>query len=52
MGFIDSKVFRGGKYTIFIASIASDHPQRTQSSGREQDCPFGCTMAGNVKFKG
>ncbi|MBA0803428.1 hypothetical protein Gohar_013638 [Gossypium harknessii] len=50
MGFVDSKVHRSGKFTIFIAPVASDHSQRPQSYRGEQDCPSGRTLAAEKQY--
>ena len=48
MGFIDSKVLWSIKYPISVDATASDHPERSQSFGREQNSPSGGPMAGTA----
>lgn len=48
MGFINSKVLWSIKYPISVTAAASDHPQCSQSFGREQNGPFGGPMAGKA----
>ena len=46
MGFIDSKVLWSIKYPISVDATASDHPECSQSFGREQNSPSGGPLAG------
>jgi hypothetical protein len=48
MGFIDSKVLWSSKSPISVTATASDHPQYSQSFGREQNSPSRGPMAGKA----